>query len=68
MKGLTWLKNYGDDLCLFLTLELLVLKQSAVALGLSDRDMAWATLIAASAGVAHKVFFPAERPLPQTKE
>ena len=66
MKVLVWLKNYGDDLCLFITLEFMVLQQMP-DLGLSSLVMHWAAFIAASAGVAHKVFFPAARPL-QLKE
>lgn len=62
MRFLKWLKIYGDDLCLFLTLECLVLQQSAKELSLSPVVMAWASFIAASAGVAHKVFFPAVHP------
>lgn len=65
MKGLgLWLKTSGDDLCLFVTLEFLVLKQMP-DLHLSPLVMNWATFVAASMGVAHKVFFPAAKPLPQ---
>lgn len=62
MKVLLWLKAYGDDLCLFATLELVVLQQAATSLGLSSRAMAWASFLTASLGVAHKVFLPAARP------